>query len=402
MNLKFVGGVLIIIGTCIGAGLLALPVSNSPGGFFYTSFIMVFVWGVTMLGAFFVLECTQWLPPGTNIISIARATLGKKAEVIAWIVYLMLCYSLLCAYISGGSNIFHEILSYLKLTVPKPVAAMIFACGLGYIVFRGVRSLDILNRGLMIVKFGSLFLLIYLIFPHIKPDNLSQGDIRLVLSSLSVAVSSFGFAIVIPSLFDYFKGDVKKVRKIIFLGSLIPLVCYLTWNVVIMGVLPRTGPDGLMTVLASGEATTGLVKSLKDVLNLVMVTDASEVFASICMFTSFLGVSLALFDFLADGLKSDKETNRGRIKPWLLTFVPPLAIVTVYPKMFILALSYAGLCVVVLSIFLPAFMVWNGRYIKGIAKNYQVFGGKVMIAAEICAGFFILSIGILENFGVLK
>ena len=33
MNLKFIGGVLILIGTCIGGGLLALPVSTSPGGF---------------------------------------------------------------------------------------------------------------------------------------------------------------------------------------------------------------------------------------------------------------------------------------------------------------------------------------------------------------------------------
>jgi amino acid permease len=70
--------------------------------------------------------------------------------------------------------------------------------------------------------------------------------------------------------------------------------------------------------------------------------------------------------------------------------------------MFILALSYAGLCVAVLSILLPSFMVWNGRYITGIAKNYRVFGGKTMILVEIFAGFFILVIGLLENFGIVK
>jgi tyrosine-specific transport protein len=402
MNLKFMGGVLIIIGTCIGAGLLALPVSNSPGGFAYSSLIMIFVWAVTALGAFFVLELTQWLPRGANIISIARATLGRKAEVVAWAVYLMLCYSLLCAYISGGTNIFYGLLSYLKLNISKSVATVVFTSLLGYIVFRGVRSLDIINRGLMAVKFSAFFLLIYLIFPHVGLDNLERGNIELALSSLSVAVSSFGFAIVIPSLLDYFEGNVKKVRVIIFLGSLIPLACYLTWNTVIMGALPRTGPDGLMTVLASGEATVGLLKSLRDVLNLLMVTDISEVFASICMFTSFLGVSLALFDFLADGLKFEKKTNRGRIKSWLLTFVPPLTIAIVYPKMFILALSYAGLCVVILSILLPSFMVWNGRYVAGIAKNYRVFGGKAIVLAEIGAGLFILAVGLLEDFRVIE
>jgi hypothetical protein len=47
-------------------------------------------------------------------------------------------------------------------------------------------------------------------------------------------------------------------------------------------------------------------------------------------------------------------------------------------------------------------MVWNGRYITGIAKNYQVFGGKTMILIELCAGFFILGIGLLENFRIVE
>ncbi len=402
MNLKFIGGVLIIIGTCLGAGLLALPVSNSPGGFAYTTAIMIFIWAVTTLGALYILELTQWLPPGTNLISIAKATLGRRAEVIAWIAYLMLCYSLLSAYISGGADIFHEILGLLKLSVSRPVVAFIFTFTLGYIVYRGVRSLDMINRGFMVVKFSAFFLLFFLIFPHISPDNLKHRDIGLALSAVSVAVSSFGFAVVIPSLLSYFEGNVMKVRAIIFCGSLIPLACYIIWDIVIIGTLPRTGPDSLMSILSSGDATSGLVNSLQHVLNSMIVNDASEVFASICILTSFLGVSLALFDFLSDGLKLDKETKKGRIKPWLLTFIPPLVIVTVYPKMFILALSYAGLCVAVLSILLPSFMVWNGRYITGIAKNYRVFGGKTMILVEIFAGFFILVIGLLENFGIVK
>ena len=86
----------------------------------------------------------------------------------------------------------------------------------------------------------------------------------------------------------------------------------------------------------------------------------------------------------------------------MLTFVPPVFIVSLYPEIFILALSYAGLLVVVLSVLLPASMVWSGRYVTGVAKDYRVWGCKVTIMAEVGAGLLILSIGLLEGLGLLK
>ncbi|HJO95772.1 MAG TPA: aromatic amino acid transport family protein [Victivallales bacterium] len=401
MNLKFIGGVLILIGTCIGGGLLALPVSTSPGGFISSIVIMICIWAITALGAFYILEIAQWLPPGVNIISMAKATLGKKAEILAWIIYLMLCYALLCAYISGGSDIFQYLINLIEIPATQIIAAVIFVLVLGGIIYMGVKSMDRINRVLMLFKFLAFFSLIVLIFPHIKPTFLLAGNSKLALSAVTVTVTSFGFAIVIPSLFDYFEGNVKKVKYIILCGTLIPLICYVVWNMVIMGTLPRTGNDGLMNILYSGNITSGLVLGLKHYLHVDSINEVSDLFTSICMLTSFLGVSLALFDFLADGLKISKKSTKGRLKIWFLTFIPPLLIVIFYPKMFVLALSYAGILVVILSILLPSFMVWNGRYKKGISKNYKVFGGKFILIFEIVLGFGVLIIGILESLRVL-
>jgi tyrosine-specific transport protein len=401
MNLKFIGGILILVGTCIGGGLLALPVTTSPGGFITSVIIMICVWAITSLGAFYILELVQWLPPGANIISIAKATVGKKTEILAWIVYLMLCYALLCAYISGGSDIFQYLINLIKIPATQVFAAIIFVAVLGGVIYAGVKSMDIINRVLMLIKFIAFFALIILIFPHIKPAFLLAGDSRLALSAVTVAVTSFGFAIVIPSLFDYFDGNVKKIKYIILCGTLIPLICYIVWNIAIMGALPRTGTDGLMSILASGSITSGLVLSLKHFLHVNSISEVSNLFTSICMLTSFLGVSLALFDFLADGLKANKSCMKGRLKIWILTFIPPLIIVIFYPKMFVMALSYAGLLVVILSILLPSFMVWHGRYKKCISKNYEVFGGKFILLCEIAAGVVILIVGILESFHII-
>ncbi len=91
----------------MGAGLLALPIGTAKCDFTFSTALMFGCWVITSLGAFYILKVTQWLPKGANIISEAKATLGKWGEALSWLLYLILCYSLLCAYIGGGSDIFN-------------------------------------------------------------------------------------------------------------------------------------------------------------------------------------------------------------------------------------------------------------------------------------------------------
>ena len=84
-----------------------------------------------------------------------------------------------------------------------------------------------------------------------------------------------------------------------------------------------------------------------------------------------------------------------------LTFIPPLVIVIFYPQIFILALSYAGIVVILLLVLFPIIMVWSGRYKRKIAEGYRVFGGKYSLVIVSCIAVVILIIGILENFNFI-
>jgi tyrosine-specific transport protein len=396
-----VGGIFIVIGTCLGAGLLALPIGTAQCGFTYSSALLLGCWIITSIGAFYILEVTQWLPRGSNIISEAKATLGRWGEAISWLLYLVLCYSLLCAYIAGGSDIFHLIISLLKVTLSQPVTALLFVIVLGSVVFKGVRSLDLVNRCLMILKFLAFFALIVLIAPHIKADNFIAGSGKYALSAFTIAMTSFGFAIVVPTLLEYFDGNVKKVRLILFIGTLIPFLFYISWNFVIMGSISTYGSDGLVDILNSGDITSGLANSLKNVIKENSITEISRLFASICMLTSFLGVSLSFTDFIADGFRI-KKTFAGKWKIFLITYVPPLIIVSVYPQIFMNALSYAGILTLLLLVMLPAAMVWRGRYIKKISKGYKVIGGKFLIIIIFLVSVLIIAGRLLQGMGFLK
>ena len=85
-------------------------------------------------------------------------------------------------------------------------------------------------------------------------------------------------------------------------------------------------------------------------------------------------------DFLADGLKV-KKTQGGKALLCCLVLLPPFVFGLAYPKVFLVALSYAGgFGAVILFGVLPALMVWKGRYYLRIVAEQIVPGGKVMLA----------------------
>jgi len=299
---------------------------------------------------------------------------------------------LISAYISGGSELFNSLFKHIGISLPYWLDAVIFVAIFGYIVVRGIHFVDYANRGLMIAKLGSLIILILFSIPYIDHQALTAGNPRVLTGVVTVMLTSFGFANIIPSLRSYFNDDVKSLRKAVVIGSLIPLTCYILWDLAIIGSLPRTQ---LIAVMNRGGSVAELMELLGSHLNNSYITVVASFFTAICVLTAFLCVSLALSDFLADGLKVEKK-GKGNWLIYSLTFLPSLIIILFYPSIFVKALRYAGICCVVLIILLPALMAFSGRYWKKIAKGYEVKGGKGALILVMLIAIFILIIGVKE------
>ncbi len=56
LNSKLTGGILLIVGTSIGGGMLALPVSMADIGFTNSLFFLVSCWLIMTVGALLLLE----------------------------------------------------------------------------------------------------------------------------------------------------------------------------------------------------------------------------------------------------------------------------------------------------------------------------------------------------------
>lgn len=391
-NNRLWGAILLVAGTTIGAGMLALPVSTGAAGFFPSLLLMSVIFLFMLMTALYFLEVNLKMKGESNYISMVKKTLHRPGEIAAWFFYLLLLYALTAAYLVGFSQIFSELLHglfgfELATWLGPVIVTLIFApC-----VYFGTLTIDILNRFLMIGLLASYALLFSLGIFHIDLSLLTFASFPCLLGAASIVVTSFGYHIIIPTLTQYLHHDRKQLVKAIVIGSLIPFVMYVSWQLLAMGIIPVEGECSLTKAHQLGLQATFYLKTL---IGNSWVTTAARSFALFAIITSLLGISLSLTDFLSDGLKV-KKNHLGKLVLVLMAFLPPLFFAIFYPKGFIVALKYAGICVVVLLAILPTLMAWKGRKEKKGKSEFRVFGGKSVLATWIVLSFVLLAVEVI-------
>ena len=105
--------------------------------------------------------------------------------------------------------------------------------------------------------------------------------------------------------------------------------------------------------------------------------------------SSFLGVTLGLFDYIADLCKFD-DSRLGRTKTTLVTFLPPLLLSLQFPFGFVIAIGYAGLAATIWAAIVPALLAKASRK-KFPNATYRVHGGNFMV-------YFVILFGLLNIF----
>lgn len=386
MNNRLLGGILLIVGTSIGGGILAIPMATAGLGFWTSTLVLLGIWLITVFSAYLILEVNLFLPPGTNLISMARATMGHGGEILMWISYLLLLYALMSAYTAGGADIIYNLANALHMVLNTWLNALIFLLIFGTIVIIGIHGVDFANRILLTTKLITFLLVAGFCIGLVHTSLMTHSDLSYLNTAIMPVITSFGFAIIMPSLRVYLNSDVRLLRKTIFYGSLIPLACYLLWNFVVQGTIAS---QDLINFGASDHAVASLTDALSRLTHNNLISELTHLFTIICITTSFLGVSLCLVDFLRDGLRI-KTKIHGKFWPSLLAFVPPLILVSCAPSLFIKALSYAGVMCVVLLMLLPGIMAYRGRYHLKMPHTYEVIGGKSLLLLQI-----IISMGLL-------
>ncbi|MEN2839049.1 Tyrosine-specific transport protein [Mannheimia haemolytica] len=389
-----------IAGTTIGAGMLAMPLTSAGMGFGATALLLVGLWALLAYTGLLFMEVYQTAPQkDVGVASLAEQYFGLIGRVLATFSLLVLLYALLAAYITGGGSLLAGVMPEMAdADMKQKISILIFTAVLGTFVVVGVKSVDGLTRVLFLGKIVAFIAVLLMMLPKAKLENLTAIplDNLLIISAIPIFFTAFGFHVIMGTINSYLDADIGKIRKSIYIGTAIPLVAYLLWQLATHGVLSQ---NEFTTILTQDPTLNGLVKATSQITGSTILGEMVRLFSVLALITSFLGVSMGIFEGVGDLLKRlNLPTNRL----WLTiaTFTPPILFALFYPNGFIKALGYAGLLFAFYGMILPIGLAWKARR-QYPNLPYRVIGGNLALVVALIAGIIIMVIPFLIQAGYL-
>lgn len=388
-------GIMVIAGTVIGGGMFALPVDLAGAWFFWGAFILIIAWFSMLHSGLLLLEANLNYPVGSSFNTITKDLLGNKWNIFSGFTVAFVLYILTYAYISANGAIISETISMHSGEHVNPkiigVCTALFVAAVLWFSSLAASRITSLFLGIKIlafvIVFGSFFFQVdYTILRGTDgASEASRSFFPYIFMAIPVCLASFGFHGNIPSLIIcYGKRKDKLIKSIVF-GSSLALLIYLFWLYCTMGNISREAFKG---IIASGGNVDALVNSFLGTNQSKMIEFCLLVFSNLAVASSFFGVTLGLFDFLADLFKFT-NSHSGRFKTILLTFLPPTILYLFFPNGFIYGIGGAGLCATIWAVIIPAILALKSRQ-KFPDQMFTVWGGRVIPVIVITFGVVVI------------
>ncbi|MCU7999774.1 tryptophan permease [Shewanella sp. SM101] len=384
---SLLGGAMIIAGTTVGAGMFSLPVVGAGMWFGYSILMLLGIWFCMLMSGLLLLETNLHFEPGASFDTLSKQTLGQFWRIVNGVSIAFVLYILTYAYISGGGSIVNHSLQGMGIELPQSVAGLVFAIVLASIVLISTKAVDrittIMLGGMIITFFlaiGNLLIEID-VTKLLEPDG-NNSFSPYLWAALPFGLASFGYHGNVPSLVKYYGKDSSTIIKAIFVGTFIALVIYACWLAATMGNIPRSQ---FIDIIAQGGNMGVLVGALSEVMASSWLNSMLTLFANLAVASSFLGVTLGLFDYLADLFGFD-DSRSGRMKTALVTFVPPTILGLLFPDGFLVAIGFAALAATVWAVIVPALMAYKSRQLFPDSTGFRVIGGTPLIILVVLFG----------------
>ncbi len=394
---------MIVAATIIGAGMFSLPIVSAGMWFSWSIFYLVLVWFFMYHSGLMILEVNLNYPVGSSFNTFVMDTLGAKWNLLNNIAVCFVLYLLVYAYISGGGSVItHTLQITNSVQIDTRTSSVIFATALASIIYLSTKLVSRI-AAVLIVGMGITFLMLILdlggsieLKRLVDFDSNQSSYLIYSLSALPFYLTSFGFHGNVPSLIKYYGKQPEKITRCIRYGSLIALVVYFLWLLSTLGLISRVE---FSQIIVNGGNIGDLVRILERVSGSLSVSLLLNTFANIAIITSFLGVSLGLFDFISD--KFDfSDDGKGRFKTTLICFLPPAFAVSIFPNGFLYAIGFAAIGAAIWGAIIPALAAKASRN-KHYNSCYTVWGGNSLIYAVIIYGLVTIFAHLVTLLGFL-
>ncbi|AHE51580.1 tryptophan-specific transport protein [Aeromonas hydrophila 4AK4] len=391
------GGACIIASVCVGAGMLGLPSAGAGAWTSWSSLAIILTMVIMTVSGWMLLEAFKPYELTASFNSVTKDLLGHKINIFNNLTVYFVGGILLYAYITSSGLILSGLLG-INSQLASVLFVLVFSCFVWHST-RAVDRISVVLIAFMVLSFvfgvsGLAANIDATMLFHSLTEELGQAPYALAM--LPVALTSFGYHHSVASMRAYY-GEEQKAKQAILGGTLIALALYLLWLLSIFGNLPRNafGP-----IIAKGGDVDVLLGALASVIESKRVSNAINLFSMAAILSSFIGVGLGVFDYLADLFKFD-NSRAGRAKSWGVTFLPPLVLSLLFPFGFVVAIGYAGAAATVWACIIPALLAKKSRELAPQGGGFKAPGGQPMVVAVILFGVLTAIFHLMAMAGML-
>lgn len=388
--MKLLGCICLVAGTAIGAGMLALPIALAKFGLLLSSILMVGTWSLSYFSALLNLELNLRAGQGLPLGALGLHFSGKKSYLAGSASLLLLCYSLLCAYIYGGAS---AISSMDNFPLAFNHTLCVYAIGTILVMLFSVRRVDILNRFLFLGKISVTAIILIAVLwqldfsnlPIFAQKSLGVKDINL---AVPIVFTSFGFQVVFHTLTNYTNKDPVMLKKAFFWGSLVPAIAYILWITVVCSVIYHNNSLLFEKMIFSGVEVGEILQALCHISGSPIMHHMTWAIGFFAVLTATIGVSLGLIDALKTKHPILKNNHLMTV---FVAIVPSLCVALLVPNAFIKALSFAGMILSFMALLLPMYLLYcANRKETEPAYWYPVLKNPFILMAIVGYGVWVI------------
>lgn len=322
-----------IVGNSVGTGIIAVPYLATKNSLFDVIWMVAIAYVVNVILHLIIAELS-YNNGGKQLVKSFEGELftGKGKKVFSWITFGVYGLAIMVGVsgnINGGAQIFVN-----WFDIPLVVAQLIYYVLAGTVVFIGMKAVGIAGKYALFVLLA--IVAVMTVGSAMNPvDTIASSSFKwnnmLALYSMVVFATSANQSVI--QVVKGLDGDVKKIRKSIFIGFAIAALFVLVVTVsVLIGTKGTVDKELAYMQLGEGIGTWALI--------------LAGVFSLVALLTTFWAHTLSLRDVVHEQLGTGNRVS------WLIATIPSILFAVFGVNSFILLTRIMSGVVVLVSIML--------------------------------------------------
>ena len=358
---KTLVGIGTMLGAIVGAGILAIPYVMAQSGLLL-GFILTVVLGLSLLLVNLMAgEIVLRTKKQHQLTGYAEKYLGSWGKRVMMFSMVFSIYGALTAYLIGlgetAAAIFHWGNPLMYTIICFIIASSI--------IYRGVKATGTVDSILMGLLMVIIFFITVFSYQNINFDRLTALNLAKLFAPYGVVLFALMGIPAVPEVQEVLEQQKQKMKKVLIIGSLIPIFLYLLFAGVVVGVIGLENFE----VLAPNQriATVALSIYSSPILGIF-----ANLIAILAMFTSFLTLGTAMIEMY------EYDYAFSHLWALLLTFILPLLIALFSLSTFITVIAVTGAIAGGLQTILIIFIFWKAKIYGDRKPEFSLSTHKIL------------------------